>query len=89
MADYQLNVLGLGETILEMKDEKLKNVTQLVIQKIDKNNKPIDEVIIDRDSLPNKLCEVFDSGVSGLKEIKILYIKYGLRNDLTEIEIFN
>ena len=54
-----------------------------------KNNKPIDEVVVDRDSLPNKLCEVFDSGVSGLKEIKILYIKYGLRNDLTEIEIFN
>lgn len=89
MADYQLNVLGFGETILEMKNEQLKDVKQLIIQKIDKNNKPIDEVVVDRDSLPNKLCEVFDSGVSGLKEIKILYIKYGLRNDLTEIEIFN
>lgn len=89
MANYQLNVLGFGETILEMKNEQLKDVTQLVIQKIDKDNKPIDEVMVDKDSLPNKLCEVFDSGVSGLKEIKILYIKHGLRNDLSEIEIFN
>lgn len=89
MADYQLNVLGLGETFLEHNYEKLKNVTQMIIQKIGKDEKIVDEVQIEKDSLPNKLRDVFNSGVNGLKEIKILYIEHGLRNNLTEIQIFN
>lgn len=86
--DYQINVLGLGETFLENNTERLKNVSQLVLQEIDKNDKLVGENIIEKDSLPIRMMELFDKGVSHLKVIKIYYIEHGLRYYLTEIEIF-
>lgn len=86
--NYQYNVLGLAETLLENNKNKLEKVVQMVIQEIDKNDVLIGDHMFDRDELPNKLLEVFDKGVSNLKSIKIYYIEHGLRQFLTDIEIF-
>lgn len=86
--DYQYNVLGLGEAFLENNKSKLEKVTQLLIQEEDKNGKLVNENTIDKYSLPTKLLELFDRGVSHLKYIKIYYIEHGLRQFLTDIEIF-
>lgn len=86
--NYQYNVLGLGEAFLENNSRLLLNVKQMVIQEIDRDNKLVNEHIFNKDELPIKLLEIFDNGVSHLKEIKIVYIEHGLRQNLTEIEIF-
>lgn len=86
--NYQYNVLGLGEAFLENNASLLLNVKQMVIQEIDRDNKLVNEHIFNKDELPIKLLEIFDNGVSHLKEIKIVYIEHGLRQNLTEIEIF-
>lgn len=86
--NYQYNVLGLGEAFLENNARLLLNVKQMVIQEIDRDNKLVNEHIFNKDELPIKLLEIFDNGVSHLKEIKIVYIEHGLRQNLTEIEIF-
>ena len=86
--NYQYNVLGLGEAFLENNARLLLNVKQMVIQEIDRDNKLVNEHIFNKDELPIKLLEIFDNGVSHLKEIKIVYIENGLRQNLTEIEIF-
>ena len=86
--NYQYNVLGLGEAFLEKNASLLLNVKQMVIQEIDRDNKLVNEHIFNKDELPIKLLEIFDNGVSHLKEIKIVYIEHGLRQNLTEIEIF-
>ena len=85
---YQFNVLGLGETFLENNKKQLEFVTQIIIQEIDKNETLVNEHVIEKYALPTKLLEIFDNGVSHLKEIKILYVEHGLRCFLTEIEIF-
>ena len=86
--DYQYNVLGLGEVFLENNAEELKNVSQMIIQEITKEDVLIDEHSIQKESLPTELLKVFDKGVSHLKEIKIYYIINGLRQYLTSIEIY-
>ena len=86
--NYQYNVLGLGEAFLENYANRLVDVKQMIIQEIDKNGKLIDEHTFEKDALPIKLLEVFDKGVSHLKEIRICCIEHGLRQHLTEIEIF-
>ena len=85
---YQFNVLGLGETFLENNKKKLEFVTQLIVQETDKNGILVNEHSIEKESLPTKLLEIFDRGVSHLNNIKVLYIEHGLRSFLTEIEIF-
>lgn len=88
--DYQLsvNVYALGEAFLVNNTERLKYVSQLVVQNIGKDDSIVDEQIIDMHTLPNKLCEVFDKGVNDLKSIDIFYIEHGLRYFLTDIKIF-
>lgn len=86
--DYQYNVLGLGEVFLENNKVLLEKVTQMVIQEVDKSKKIVDEHIFEKENLPNELLKIFDRGTSHLSEINIYYIGDGLRQYLTNIEIF-
>lgn len=93
MADYQLkiNTLSLGETYLERYADLLKNSNQLIIEKVNKEDIIVDSILFDKEMLPNKLFDIFENksnDLTSLKKIKILYIEHGLKNDLTEIQIF-
>lgn len=87
--DYQvkINVMALADTFLNNFKDKLVNVSELVIQKVRDNN-VIFEDVVDKDSFPSKLCDVFNNGVSDSDEIRIMYIECNIKNYLTEIKIF-
>lgn len=88
--DYQLkvNTISLGETFLAINANKLKDVKEMIIEKVDKNEKVSDSVTFEKEFLPSVLSEIFNEGVSEYKSIKIYYIEHNLKQYLTEIEIF-
>lgn len=85
--NYVINIVGLCDSLLSMNKEKLKNIDDLLIEELDKNDVCIKSHNINKNELSKKIIEIFNDNVSSLKEISIYYYDNSIKQYLTGIEI--